>query len=55
MNFVLFQHGTSCWHELSIDALGFVLIMNVIYPLESVPDSSVQWGTVGEYFSSESS
>lgn len=38
---------------LSIDALGLILIMNVLYRLESVADSSIQWGAVGECFSLE--
>lgn len=29
--------------------------MNVLYCLESVADSSIQWGAVGEYFSLENS
>lgn len=55
VNFIPFQHGTPCWHEPSIDGLGLIFIMNVIYPPESVADSSIQWGAIGEYFSSESS
>ena len=51
VNFIPFQHGMPCWHEPSVDALGFILIMNVIYPPESVADSTLQWGAVGEYFS----
>lgn len=53
VNFILFQPGTTSWNEHSVDVLGFILIMNVIYCLESVADSSIQWGAVGEYFSPE--
>lgn len=53
VSFPPFQHGMSRWNELSIDALAFILMMNVMYCLESVADSSIQWGAVGEYFSLE--
>lgn len=55
VNFLLFQRGMSRWNELSIDALGYILIMNVMCCVETVADSSIQWGTVGEYFSLENS
>lgn len=55
VNFLLFQHGMSRWNEFSIDAVGFILVMNVIYCLGSVADPSLHWGAVGEYFPLENS
>lgn len=48
VNFVLFQHDTSCWDPCSKVAPGCILMMNVIYFLESAADSFIQWGAVGE-------
>lgn len=53
MSSVLFQRVAASRQTQFVDALGFLLIMNAMYCLEPVTKASAQWGTVGEYFFSE--